>query len=157
MGSRIGEWIIQLLATPGYELATRVGVLGDSDDRTGGPLTSPAWMDTYNDEVVRFFFNHPTLEPSITLGNETLVASALRQVGLDFEEPPTPEIVDSIFQGSGRRRKGEFAYALAEEIDVVLDAGAVPAVPAHIVALFDYLVPTEPTEPDTADDPITSD
>lgn len=157
MGSRIGEWIIQLLATPGYELATRVGVLGDSDDRTGGPLTSPAWMDTYDEEVVRFFFNHPTLEPSITAGNETLVASALRQVGLDIEEPLTPEVVDSLFQGSGRTRKGEFAYALAEEIDVVLNAGAAPAVPAHLAALFDYLVPTEPTEPGTADDPITTD
>lgn len=157
IGSRIGEWILQLLATRDYELATRIGALGDSDDRTGNPPAPPSWMDRYDQEVVRFFLNHPTLEPSITMGNEPLIASALEQVSLDFEGPLTPAVVDSLFQGRGRSRKGEFAYAVAEQIDILLETGDVPVVPDHMVDLFDYLLPPEPTGPDMSDDSITTD
>jgi len=102
-------------------------------------------MDTYDEEVVQFFLNHPTLEPAITLGNESLIAQALSEIGLHIQEPVTPQAVDSLFQGTGRTHKGEFAYAVAAQIDTLLASGDVPSVPAHVDALFAYLLPTEPT------------
>jgi putative ATP-dependent endonuclease of OLD family len=152
VGSKVGEWMVQLLATSGYELATRVAVLGDSDDRTGSPSCVPAWMDTYDEEVVQFFLNHPTLEPAITPGNESLIAQALSEIGLNVLEPVTPETVDSLFQGTGRTHKGEFAYAVAAQIDTLLASGHVPSVPAHVDALFTYLLPPEPTPGTPSDD-----
>ena len=151
MGSKVGEWMVQLLATPGYELATRLAILGDSDDRTGSPPSTPAWMNTYDEDVVQFFLNHPTLEPAITPGNESLIAQALSGIDLHMQEPVTVEAVDSLFQGTGRTRKGEFAYAVAAQIETSMASGAVPTVPEHLDALFTYLLPTEPT-PGTASD-----
>jgi putative ATP-dependent endonuclease of OLD family len=144
MGSKVGEWIVQLLATSGYEVATRVAVLGDSDDRTGAPPSPPAWMGKYDETVVTYFLNHPTLEPAITPGNELLIARALSDIGLPMQEPVTAEAVDALFQGAGRTRKGEFAYAIAEHIDASMKMGTSPAVPEHLETLFTYLLPIEP-------------
>ena len=157
MGSRVGEWMIQLLATPNYELVTRVGVLGDSDDRTGASPSPPAWMGTYDADVVQFFHNHPTLEPAITTGNEVMIARALDQIGLHVDEPLTAEVVDVLFQERGRNRKGEFAYAVAAEIDALLATGVTPIVPVHLEALFTYLLPTASTGIEMMDDASTTD
>ena len=44
VGSRVGEWTVQLLATPGYELTTRVALLRDSDKRDGERQSNrPGW------------------------------------------------------------------------------------------------------------------
>jgi len=157
IGSKVGEWMIQLLATPSYELVTRVGVLGDSDDRTGASPSPPAWMNTYDAETVQFFLNHPTLEPAITTGNELMIARALDQIGLHVDEPLTAEVVDSLFQVRGRNRKGEFAYAVAAEIDGLLATGTTPLVPVHLEALFAYLLPPESTGSEMLDAASTTD
>lgn len=157
MGSRVGEWMVQLLATPGYELATRVAILGDSDNRTNSIPSLPSWMAKYDPDVVQFFLNHPTLEPSITAGNEPLIGSILAQIEMHADDPLTPEAVDSLFQGGGRNRKGEFAFALGAEIDALLSSGSPPIIPAHLQALFDYLYPAESSTDETTDGSLTSD
>jgi putative ATP-dependent endonuclease of OLD family len=58
IGSKVGQWAVQLLATTGHELATRVALLRDTDDRSGGEPAIPAWMATYSPETVQCFLNH---------------------------------------------------------------------------------------------------
>jgi putative ATP-dependent endonuclease of OLD family len=151
MGSKVGEWSVQLLATPGYELADRVAIVRDTDDRTGAPPADPAWLAMFAPDTVRCFLNHPTLEPAITLGNEALVASALDGIGLPVPEPVTPGTIDHLFQEGARSRKGEFAYALAGIIREALGAGSGIAVPANLGELFSYVY-TGDAEPDNASD-----
>jgi putative ATP-dependent endonuclease of OLD family len=139
MGSKVGEWAVQLLATPGYELATRVAILRDTDDRTGGEATQPAWLAAYAPDTVGCFLSHPTLEPAITPGNEDLMAEALSSIGLSIPAPLTPEAIDEMFRAGARDRKGEFAYALANRIRDALAAASAIVTPAHIDALFTYL------------------
>jgi putative ATP-dependent endonuclease of the OLD family len=138
MGSRVGEWSLQLLATPGYELATRVAILRDTDDRSGRVPTDPSWMTTYHPDTVRCFPNHPMLEPAVTSGNEALIAGALTDVRLVAPNPLTPEAVDNLFRNAGRGRKGEFAFALAARLREAALVGTA-AVPDHMAQLFDYL------------------
>lgn len=151
MGSKVGEWAVQLLATPGYELATRVAILRDTDDRSGGTPTEPSWMTTYASETVQCFLSHPTLEPAITAGNETLVSEALGALGLTAPAPITPEAIDDLFHASARGRKGEFAFALAASIRDAFANGLTAAVPAHIDALFTYLYAADEGRDATAD------
>jgi putative ATP-dependent endonuclease of OLD family len=139
MGSKVGEWPVQLLATRGYELATRVAILRDTDDRSGGTPREPTWIATYAPETVRCFLNHPTLEPAITAGNQNLVTDALNAVGLPVPAPITSDAIDLLFRTSGRDRKGEFAFALAATIREALANRSTLVVPDHIDALFTYL------------------
>lgn len=150
MGSKVGEWSVQLLATRDYELATRVAILRDTDQRSGPPA-DPTWMPTYDPATVRCFLNHPTLEPAITTGNEGLIRDAVSDVGLS---PPTPldaDSIDLLFLGAGKSRKGEFAFALAERIRLALDSGTTVVVPAHMEALFDYLYSADAVVADVVD------
>lgn len=143
MGSKVGEWPVQLLATPGYELVTRVAVLRDSDDRSSATPAEPAWVSGYNPETVRCFLSHPTLEPAITIDNEGLVADALNSIGLMAPVPLTPEAIDALFRNDGRTRKGEFAFALVTALREALTIGPGPSVPDHLDALFSYLYPSD--------------
>jgi putative ATP-dependent endonuclease of OLD family len=152
MGSRIGEWVFQLLASPSYELVDRVAALGDSDDRESDAPTPPSWLGGFDSQVVAFFQNHPTLEPAVTTGNETLVSNALARSGLSVEGGVSADSIDRLFRGTGRGRKGEFAYALAEEFDAALDSGSWPIVPPHIEALFVHLQPGRAVSADGAGD-----
>lgn len=155
MGTRVGAWPVQLLATRGYELCTRVAVLSDSDrDFTEVPV-QPTWAADHDPEVARVFHSHPTLEPSITVGNESLIAGALAAVRLDVPDLVTAEAIHAIFRsarralgdrpaqvaGPGARRKGEFALAIADRLANELQSGNPVAVPAHLRALFDFLYP----------------
>jgi putative ATP-dependent endonuclease of OLD family len=142
VGSKVGEWTVQLLATPGYELATRVALLRDTDQRDGARPVEPPWMATYDAETVRCFLNHPTLEPSITLGNESLVEAALSEVGIASPATITEDAIDTLFhEGAGRGRKGEFAFALAAAIEAAISSAWRLSVPGHISDLFDFLYP----------------
>jgi putative ATP-dependent endonuclease of OLD family len=144
LGSRVGEWTVQLLATPGYELATRVALLRDTDKRDGETPVEPTWMVTYDREIVRCFLNHPTLEPAITLGNESLVAVALTEAGISSPSAITPETIDALFHsGGGRGRKGEFAFSLAGAMEAANAGATPPAIPAHMNDLFDFLYPVD--------------
>lgn len=40
MGSKVGQWAVQLLATTGHELATRLALLRDTDERSGAAPTT---------------------------------------------------------------------------------------------------------------------
>lgn len=141
MGSKVGEWAVQLLCTPGYELCERVAILRDSDLRNGAVPALPAWLGGYDPARVKCYINHPTLEPAITTGNEAVVAAALTAIGVDVPEPVTAGAIDELFAlPSGRSRKGQFAFALAMGID----DGAAFAVPGHIQELFEHLFSDAP-------------
>jgi putative ATP-dependent endonuclease of OLD family len=156
MGTRVGAWPVQLLATRGYELCTRVAVLSDSDRDFSEAPVQPTWAADHDPEVARVFHSHPTLEPSITVGNEGLIAAALADVRLDVPDPLTAETVHAIFRsarrasadrpaqaaGPGARRKGEFALAVADRLANALKNGTPVTVPAHLHAVFDFLYPS---------------
>lgn len=151
VGSRVGEWSVQLLATPGYELATRVALLRDTDQRDGAPPSEPAWMATYNESTVRCFLNHPTLEPAITAGNESCITAALTEVGITVPAEVTSATVDSLFHdGAGRSRKGEFAFALAAVLEGATGGATSPKLPDHMRDLFDFIYPDHEDEDDAA-------
>jgi len=155
MGSKVGEWPVQLLATPSYELATRIALLRDTDDRSGAAPVDPGWMTTYSTEVVRCFQNHPTLEPVLTAGNENLVLQALAAIALPAPTPITPAGIDDLFRNTAPDRKGEFAFSLARAIQDILAGGGSAVVPEHIAALFAYLYPYTAAE-DSSDAATTS-
>ena len=140
VGSKVGEWPVQLLATPGYELATRVAVLRDSDQRGVANPDQPGWITKYNATTVRCFLNHPTLEPAITAGNETFIETALSDAGLPVPDDVNQTTIDDLFHvGAGRGRKGEFAFALAAAMEAGSAAGTPPNVPSHVAELFEFL------------------
>jgi len=140
VGSKVGEWTVQLLATPDFELVRRVALLRDSDLRDGSTPAAPAWMATYEPVTVQCFINHPTLEPAITPGNEELVEAALSTAGISVSVPVTSSSIDDLFRvGGGRGRKGEFAFALAGEMQDAIDRGEPPVVPRHFHEMFDFL------------------
>lgn len=149
IGSKVGEWTVQLLATSGFELVGQVALLRDSDIRDGSAPTAPTWLASYDSAAVRCFINHPTLEPAVTPGNEHLVTSALSTAGISINSPVTPASVDDLFRaGSGRGRKGEFAFALAAELSDAIESGVNLSVPRHFEELFDFLYadPTSSTD-----------
>lgn len=153
VGSKVGEWTLQLLATPGYELADRIAVLRDTDLRDGSVPSDPSWMGTYGTETVRCFLNHPTLEPAVTPANEALVATALGDAGIASPAVITPEAIDALFHdGAGRGRKGEFAFALASAVEAAIGTASPPEVPQHVADLFDFLYPAERDDEDEEDD-----
>lgn len=150
IGSKVGEWPIRLLATPGFELASRVGVLTDSDTRGEEP-SPPAWVQAYGDGVVLFRQSHPTLEPSLALqANSAVLTAALADVGVAAPTPLTAEATDGLFRGARKDdetvtpagpaadKKGEFAYALAARLDDA-EIGQVE-VPPHMAELFKFLI-----------------
>jgi putative ATP-dependent endonuclease of OLD family len=162
MGTRVGAWPVQLLATAGLELCSRIAVLSDSDRDFADTPTPPTWLADHDPGVARVFHSHPTLEPSITAGNESIVRDALDELGLDPVDPVTPEAIHHVFRGAkkakgsspaqsagpGARRKGEFALAVADRLLAAREAGTPVAVPSHLASLFDFLysVPTANTD-----------
>ena len=156
MGTRVGAWPVQLLATRGYELCSRIGVLSDSDLEFNETPVQPTWAADHDPGVAHVFYSHPTLEPSITAGNERVMAAALGDVRLEVPDPLTPQAVHALFRsarkasgerpaqpaGPGVRRKGEFALAVADRLAQALDDGTAVAVPAHMRELFEFLYPS---------------
>lgn len=160
IGSKVGEWPVRLLATPGFELAERVGVLTDSDKRGGEP-TAPAWVHSYGETTLRYRQSHPTLEPAlVTDTSVALIKAALGDVGVELAAGVVlnATTVDDLFRGKhevegvnipaglAAGKKGEFAYALAARLEAA-KAGAV-TIPLHIAQLFEFLceglAPTAP-------------
>ncbi len=140
IGSKVGEWPVQLLVTPGHELAARVAILRDSDIRNGDEPSDPAWISKYDDTKVRCFHNHPTLEPAITSGNEALIRTALSETGITVPSIIDPETIDCLFcDGEGRRRKGEFAYALANTFELAIRSSSPLQVPEHFKEIFEFM------------------
>ena len=137
VGHKVGQWPIRLLATPGYELVTRVAAVADTDLR-GSPLPEPMppkWHSELDATSARFFWSRPTLEPSLVPGNEKLIEQAFDLCNIDKPDKCTVDTVDRVFAGAPRR-KGEFALTLARLFDDNLPAVAVPP---YIVAMFTWL------------------
>jgi putative ATP-dependent endonuclease of OLD family len=143
MGTKVGHWPVQLLATPGHELASRIAILRDTDSRVDGESPQqPSWLATHDETVVRAFLSHPTLEPAVTTGNEDAVRSAMGRAGISIQDafPVTPASVDAVFiTEQHRTKKASFALALADELARRLEAQDGIAVPPHFEAMFDFL------------------
>ncbi|MCC7365279.1 MAG: AAA family ATPase [Dehalococcoidia bacterium] len=140
LGSKVGQWPVQLLATAGHEMIGRLALLRDSDDRSRETPSVPQWLAGYDSQVVRCFLNHPTLEPALTEGNEDLVKEALSRIGLKPPDPVTSQGIDRLFAESARGRKAEFASSLAMVMEQSNDGGKPPSVPQHIADLFAFLL-----------------
>lgn len=140
IGNKVGEWPVRLLVHPGWELASQVAVLSDTDKR-GDPLPDPTpttWQASFTDSTrFKVFWSRPTLEPTLVEHNEILVKKALARLGESSVEAPTAKSIDELFQtSSGKKKKGEFAFELAALVDA--DANIVH-VPSQLVELFDWL------------------
>jgi putative ATP-dependent endonuclease of OLD family len=161
VGTKVGEWLVSLLATKGHEIAERLAVLRDSDKDFDEVPTLPAWSANYGNDIVRIFQSHPTLEPAVTPGNESLIEAALQELELEVPDPINPESVRDIFRsakrpkedregwpaGPGSGRKGEFALALAAAIDAAAGSASPASVPAHIADMLDFLYSSDPSAP----------
>lgn len=137
VGHKVGQWPLRLLATPGHELVTRIAAVADTDLHNE-PLSDaqpPAWHKELNHESARFFWSHPTLEPSLVSGNETLIKDAFTECNLKAPDPVTTETVDQYFDRNPAN-KGRFALALALLIDQNLRSVTVPN---HISDAFAWL------------------
>lgn len=141
VGHKVGQWPIRLLATPGYELATRVAALADTDNR-GAPLPEPnppAWHKLLDSGSARFFWSQPTLEPSLVDGNEMVIREALCAIsGNDTPVEITRTTVDAYFQDHSGK-KGEFALELVSLFDARLREGKEVVVPQNIGNMFAWL------------------
>ena len=137
VGHKVGQWPLRLLATPGHELVTRIAAIADTDLHNE-PLSDaqpPAWHEELNHESARFFWSHPTLEPSLVSGNETLIKDAFTECKLEAPDPVTTETVDRYFD-KYPEKKGRFALALALQIDQNLRSVTIPN---HISDTFTWL------------------
>ncbi|MGH2836765.1 MAG: ATP-dependent nuclease, partial [Thermoleophilaceae bacterium] len=137
VGSKIGRWPVDLLATPGHEVVERIAVFTDTDSRPGPAPTPPAWMERA--PYVRAFRNDPTLEPAVTAGNEEAVTDALDAMGVTKPAHITPSAVDALFQATAKHRKAEFSLELAAILAQRRTTGHTVAVPDHVREMFDYL------------------
>lgn len=135
LGNRVGEWLPMTLAHPGAEIAQRCAVLKDTD---GKP--PPQWTTALGGEILKVFWSDPTLEPSITPGNEELIARAVKAV--DDSTPtwaaatPTAAEIATWIGKAGRSRKAAFAEAIVEF--AAEDPGGL-TIPSHFSALWDFL------------------
>lgn len=146
IGTKVGPWCIDLLATPGHEVVQQVAILRDSDTRTGPSPALPTWIAS-RDPVVRAFMSHPTLEPSLVDGNEQAVRAALDTMGITLPAVD-PAAVDEMFATEpNRRRKGEFALELAAAFAARRAAGELVHVPNHIRDMLDFLFAGPTREP----------
>lgn len=138
IGTKVGPWSVELVATAGHEIVQQVAILRDSDTRDGPPPELPAWI-TDREPIVKAFVSHPTLEPSLVAGNEEAVRVALEVMGIDVDEI-TPAAIDEKFSNDpGKRRKAEFSLELAAALAARRADGAAVHVPDHIRELFDFL------------------
>lgn len=149
LGSKIGDWPIRMLATTDYELVSRVAALADTDkpDSIYSEIQPPEWHSSLNTATAKFFWSHPTLEPSLVASNEKLIRKAMTKCGLHPPEEITPAAIYDYFKKK-RGRKGEFALALAGEIDKNLCAITIPK---HIADMFEWLFSADNEESPSPD------
>jgi putative ATP-dependent endonuclease of OLD family len=138
VGTKVGSWCADLLATPGNEVVQRVAILRDSDTRDGPPPALPAWITT-KAPTLEAFVSHPTLEPTLVPGNEEAVTAALETMGIGLESVDAGTVDATFASDTYRRRKAEFALELAGEFALRRGAAKAVRVPEHIAAMFDFL------------------
>ena len=160
VGHKVGRWPIQLLATPGHELVTRIAAVADTDlrdrllpntdlhDTQFPDPRPPAWHEELDPESARFFWSRPTLEPSLVEGNEELIRRAFLKCKLNAPDPVTTNKIDYFFDNHPEH-KGKFALALSLLIDQKLNSVVVPT---HISDMFTWLYDGTEPSPTPKDD-----
>ena len=136
VGSRIGRWLPDLLTRPGEEIVTKLAILRDTDGRD-----SPRWITDLASDHFQVFLSDPTLEPSITPGNETVVREILEGMTTAARDMPEDEDelsmwISNWFKSKGKGRKARFADAFAMRCR---SSPADIAVPAHLAELLEFL------------------
>lgn len=135
VGSRIGQWLPDLLTRTGDEIADKLAILRDSDGKL-----PPKWVVKRTSEHFRVFFSKPTLEPSITPGNEPVVRSLLAtMVAEDIEIPTDADLkawVTTWFKKQGKGMKARFADGFAKACRDDPDSIEVPS---HLGTLLDFV------------------
>lgn len=156
MGSKVGRWMVDVLATPAHEICERVAALRDTDHRVSTSIyRPPAWIASFDPAVFQAFHSQPTLEPTLVPGNEDLVEEALGDVGLEVPHAGiSPESIDELFRGTGSNRKAELALALADRLKAALDLARPVTVPEAIRDLLDFLLDEAPEDQDNATAPV---
>lgn len=154
MGTKVGEWPVQLLATPDFELSQRVAILSDTDHRDDStpPPGDPTWLASYPATRVKRFTSHPTLEPTLVASNHDLIRDALDACSIAAPGTIEAESVDELFR-SKKSKKAEFAFELAGQIHERLSNGLPVSVPEELQQLFGFITaaPSGPATPDNAD------
>ncbi|MEV5410006.1 AAA family ATPase [Thermopolyspora sp. NPDC052614] len=158
VGTKVGPWIVRLLATKEHELCARIAIMRDSDQPLDQLPTPPPWLAEHDDRVVGFFPSHPTLEPAITEGNEEIVARALDALSVPKPDVISPTTIYELFRSQGKatdgtkrsagpaaKLKGEFALQVAQIVDKVVrgEIDCPVQVPKHMADLFDFVYQTE--------------
>jgi len=147
-GSRIGDWIPRLLATPGNEIVERLAILGDEDK-----IGDPPWLPDFDADRVRCCLSKPTLEPSLVDSNAALVEAALERIGADLDTITRTTVRDYFGKlGAGASKKAEFAEAIVDLID---EGATAISVPHAIAEALDFLWRglSQMDSPDGADEP----
>ncbi|MFJ4799719.1 ATP-dependent nuclease [Streptomyces murinus] len=170
VGTKVGPWTSRFLATKGEEICTRLAVLRDSDKPFEEQPLQPDWLVDHDPSIVQAFISHPTLEPSITEGNEGLIVAALTEIGASSVTQITPQTVHDLFKsrrkgkdgapdvpaGPHAKKKAAFADALTFLLAEAVENGEPVHVPDHLSRLFDFLFPHSP-EPQDTDEPEEAD
>ncbi|MCE7009897.1 AAA family ATPase [Kibdelosporangium philippinense] len=157
MGCKPGRWPVDLLAAPGYEIAGRIAVFTDTDKRPPESFTESKWITACDRATVQGFYNWPTLEPAIMIGNDQAVRAALTQIGVDVPDPFNVTTIDALFSTTARPRKAEFALALADELLRREETGEPVVVPDHVATMYDFLYEGANESEDEDADPLAAD
>lgn len=157
MMTKVGPWAPRLLATKDHELCRRLAVLRDSDLDFAAAPTQPSWASAHDPDVLRIEHSHPTLEPEITTGNETLIGDAINDIGLTAPSPIDATTIHAFFRGTykvsgatvpagpGATRKADFALAVAARMKEQRSAGtSAVVVPDPMVRIFEFLYEVVP-------------
>ncbi|MGH3902720.1 MAG: ATP-dependent nuclease [Pseudonocardiaceae bacterium] len=136
VGSRVGRWLPELLCRPGEEIVERLAILRDTDG-----TAAPEWITQWQSTHFKVFFSDPTLEPSLTAGNEDMVREILVAMnvagsGPQADDSELPGWVAEWVKRKGKARKARFADSFAARCRS--DPLAV-AVPSHLGQLLDFV------------------
>lgn len=131
-GSRIGDWIPRLLATPNYEIVDGLVILGDADN-----IGTPDWINDLDPKTATCQLSRPTLEPALVSSNPELVELALRMIGADLEKVNQSTMTTYFGTGgSGAKKKADFAEAV---VDILDSAAGRAKVPSHFAEALNFL------------------
>ena len=150
VGHKIGAWPAQLLAVDGYELCSRIAIVGDTDQDPVVDPPRPDSLDGLSDDRVGYFPAQPTLEPAVVQGNERFVRSALMAIGVEPPEELDAEAIRELFQsasekhdraaGAANGKKAQFGLALADELrSAIVAPESAVSVPNHVASALDFL------------------
>ncbi len=158
VGSRVGEWMPELLAQKDNEIVFKLAVLCDSDGRP-----TPAWMTNKQSDFFDVFQSEPTLEPSLVEGNEAIVDKIFSEMTVEGVGSTVDDVTRWFSgkkkgEGKGRKRKAEFADEFAQQCE---NQPQNIFVPTHIQDLLDFVYDgfgAPPAERQTnSDEPVDDD